>query len=118
MIPKGSRHVGRRVPGARGEDKGLDFWQKLLALQDECVDLVTRLKEGENMRKRDQIRPSGARDEWFSRFSLPSSLLLKHAKAQHLPVDSSVRHRAEQSKREWQSRAADATLPKLSHDTQ
>eukprot|EP00435_Cladocopium_sp_Y103_P036794 s2680_g9.t1 len=52
---------------------GLDFWQKLMGLQDECLEL-----------------------------------------AQGLPHSSKVRQRAEQGKREWQLRAADATLPKLS----
>jgi len=58
--------------GPRSSDIGLDFWQKLMVLQDECLEL-----------------------------------------AEGLPRSSKVRQRAEQSKREWQLRAADATLPKL-----
>lgn len=59
--------------GPRCKEIGLDFWQKLMGLQDECLEL-----------------------------------------AQGLPRSSKVRQRAEQGKREWQLRAADATLPKLS----
>lgn len=59
--------------GPRCKEIGLDFWQKLMGLQDECLEL-----------------------------------------AQGLPHSSKVRQRAEQGKREWQLRAADATLPKLS----
>eukprot|EP00913_Durusdinium_trenchii_P008393 g7884.t1 len=59
--------------GPKSEEIGLDFWQKLMVLHDECLEL-----------------------------------------AQGLPKSSNVRQRAEQSKREWQLRAADATLPKLS----